>query len=71
MSYNEELHNWYFSPNISVIKQRKMRGAGHVACMKNIRNAYTILFGKPEWKRPRGRNRRRWEDNIEVDLNAK
>jgi hypothetical protein len=41
---------------------------GHVAHMREMRNAYRILVGKPEWKRPLGRPRRRWEDNIRVDL---
>jgi hypothetical protein len=48
-------------------KSRRMRWAGHAACMGERRNAYTILVGKSEGKRPRGRPRRRWED-IRMDL---
>jgi hypothetical protein len=49
-----------------MIKSRRMRGAGHVARMGEKRNAYRIL-GNPEGKRPLGRPRRRWEDNIKID----
>jgi hypothetical protein len=67
--HNEELHNLYSSPSIiRVIKLRRMRWAGHAARMGERRNAYTILVGKPEGKRPLGRPRRRWVDNIEMDL---
>jgi hypothetical protein len=60
----EELHGLYSSPSIiRVIKARRMRWAGHVACMGEVRGAY-ILVGKPEGRRPLGRPRRRWEDNI-------
>jgi hypothetical protein len=45
-----------------------MRWAGHVACTGEVRDAYNILVGRPEGKRPLGRPRRRWEDNIEMDL---
>jgi hypothetical protein len=51
-----------------MIKSRRIRWAGHVASMGAKRNAYRILVGKPEGKRPLGRQRRRWEDNIEMDL---
>jgi hypothetical protein len=64
---NEELHNWYSSRSINrVIKSRWMRWAGHVARMGEKRNAYRILVGKPEGKRPLGRPRRRWVDNIKM-----
>jgi hypothetical protein len=67
--HNEELHNLYSSPNIiGMIKSRRMRWAGHVARMGETRNAYRILVGKPEGKRPLGRPRRRWVDNIKIDL---
>jgi hypothetical protein len=53
---------------IRVIKSRRMRWAGHVACVGEVRNAYSILVGKPEGRRPLGRPRHRWEDNIGMDL---
>ena len=59
----------YRSPNIvRVIKSRRLRWAGHVARMEEGRNAFKILTGKPTGKRPLGRSRRRWEDNIRMDL---
>ena len=65
----EELNDLYFSPNIvPVIKSRRMRYAGHVARMGEKRGVYRVLVGKPEGKRQLGRPRRRWEDNIKVDL---
>jgi hypothetical protein len=51
-----------------MIKSRKMRWAGHVARMGENRNAYGILVGMPEGKRPLGRPKRRWVDNIKMDL---
>jgi hypothetical protein len=51
-----------------VIKSRKMRWAGHVTGMGEERGAYRILVGTPEGRRPLGRPRRRWEDNINMDL---
>jgi hypothetical protein len=53
---------------IRTIKSRRMRWAGHVARMGEKRNAYRLLVGKPEGKRPLGRPRRRWIDNIKIDL---
>jgi hypothetical protein len=50
------------------LKSRRMRWAGHVARMVETRNAYRILVGKPEGKRPLGRPSRRWVDNIKIDL---
>jgi hypothetical protein len=67
--HNEELHNLYSSPStIRMIKPRRMTLAGHVARMGEERNAYRILVGNPEGKRPLGRLRRRWVDNIKMDL---
>jgi hypothetical protein len=53
---------------IRVIKARRMRWAGHAACMGEMRNVYSILVGRPERKRSLGRHRRRLEDNIRMDL---
>ena len=64
--HNEELHSLYRSPNI--IKSRRLRWAGHVARMEEGRSAFKILTGKPTRKRPLRRPRRRWEDNIRMDL---
>ena len=59
----------YLSPNIvQVTKSRRMRWAGHVARMREGRGVYRVLMGKPEGKRPLGRPRHRWEDNIRMDL---
>ena len=67
--HNEELNDLYCSPNIvRVIKLRRMRWAGHVAHMGEERGAYRVLVGKPEGKRPLGRPRRRWADNIRMHL---
>jgi hypothetical protein len=67
--HNEELHNLYSSPNIlRMIKSRRMRWAGHVARMGENRNAYRILVGEPEGKRPLGGPRRTWVDSIKIDL---
>jgi hypothetical protein len=63
------LHNIYNLPNtIRVIKSRRMRWAGHVARMGETRNVYKIWFGRPGGRRPLGRPRRRWEDNMTMDL---
>jgi hypothetical protein len=67
--HNVELHNLYTSLNIIwAIKSRSMRWTGHVACMGEMGNEYNILVGKPEWERPHGRPRHRWEDNSRMDL---
>jgi hypothetical protein len=67
--HNDELHNLYSSPNIGrTIKSRRMRWAGHVARIGDRRGVYRVLVGKPEGKRPLGRPRCRWEDNIKMDL---
>ena len=66
---NEELNDLYSSPNIvRVITSRRMRWAGHVARMGERRSIYRVLVGKLEGKRPLGRTRRIWEDNIKMDL---
>jgi hypothetical protein len=67
--HNEELHNLYSSRSIiRTIKSRRMRGSRHVAGMGGKRNAYRILVGKVEGKKPLGRPRSRWEYNIQIDL---
>ena len=59
----------YCSPSIVwVIKLRRMRWAGHVASIGERRGVYRVLVGKREGKRPLGRPRHRWEDNIKMDL---
>ena len=66
---NAELDSLYSSPNIiRNFTSRRLRWSGHVACMEQFRNAYRVLVGKPESKRPLGRPSRRWEDNIKMDL---
>ena len=67
--HNEELNDLYSSPNIvRVIRSRRMRWSGHVARMGEERGVYGILVGKPEGRRPLGRPRRGWVDNIRMDL---
>jgi hypothetical protein len=67
--HNDELHSLYSSSNIvRVIKSRRMRWVGHVARMGEWKGVYRVLVGRPEGKRPLGRPRRRWEDNIKMDL---
>jgi len=67
--YYEELNELYSLPNIvRVVKSGRMRRVGHVACMGEDRGVHRVLVGKPEGKRPLGRSRRRWEDNIKMDL---
>ena len=66
---NDELNDLYSSPNIvRVIKSRRMRWVGHVARMEERRGVHKVLVGKPDGKRPLGRPRRRWENNIKMDL---
>ncbi|KAJ4447908.1 hypothetical protein ANN_09917 [Periplaneta americana] len=66
--HNAELHALYSPDIIRNIKSRRLRWAGHVARMGESRNAYRVLVGRPEGKRPLGRPRCRWEDNIKMDL---
>jgi hypothetical protein len=69
VSVSEELHNLYCLPSIiRIINTRRMRWERHVARMGENRNAYRILVGKPEGKRPLERPRRKWEDNNRMDL---
>ena len=67
--HNEELSDLYSSPNIiQVIKSRGLKWVELVACMGERRGMYRVFMGKPEGKRPLGRPRRRWENNIKIDL---
>jgi hypothetical protein len=67
--HNDEIHSLYSSPSIvRVIKSRRMRWARHVARMGEGRGVYRVLVVRPEGKRPLGRPRLRWEDNIKIDL---
>jgi hypothetical protein len=67
--HNEELTDLYSSPNIiGVIKSRRMGCVGHALCMGERRGTYRVSVGKPEGKKPLGRPRHRWEDNIKMDL---
>jgi hypothetical protein len=67
--HNEEFHDLYSSPSIiRIIKARRMRWAGNVARMGEERNACRLLVEKPEGRRPLRRSRRRWLDNIRMDL---
>jgi hypothetical protein len=67
--HNEELNDLYSLPNIVlVVKSRRVRWTGHVARMGEDRSVHRVLMGKPEGKRPLGTPRRRWEDNIKMDL---
>jgi hypothetical protein len=67
--HDDEVHGLYSSLNIvRVIKSRRMRWAGHVVSIGEGRSVYKVLVGRPEGKRPLGRPRRRWEDNIRMDL---
>jgi hypothetical protein len=66
--HNEELNDLYSLPNIVRVVKSRMRWAGHVACIGEERGVHRVLVGKPEGKRPLGRSRHRWEDNIKRDL---
>ena len=67
--HNEKVNDLYSSPNIvRVIKSRRMRWVGHVVRMGEESGVYRVLVGKPEGKRPLGRPRHRWVDNIRLDL---
>ena len=65
---NEELNDVYCSPNIVGVIISRRRWAGHVTRMGDRRGVYCVLVGRPEGKRPLGRPRLRWEDNIKMDL---
>jgi len=67
--HNEELNDLYSSPHIvQVTKSRRIRWVEHVVNMGERRDVYRVLVGKPEGKRPLGRPRHRWEDDIKMDL---
>jgi hypothetical protein len=66
--HNDKLHSLYSSPNVRVIKSRRMRWAEHVAHMGEGRGVYRVLVGRTKGKRPLGRPRHRWKDNIKMDL---
>jgi hypothetical protein len=66
--HNEELYSLYSSSNVILLSNQNNETGGHVARMGERRGAYRALVGKPEGRRPLGRPRRRWEDNIKMDL---
>ena len=67
-TFNEELNGLYFSPNTVRVIKSKIRWVEHLSHMGEKRGVYRVLVGKPEGKRPYGRPRRRWEDNIKMEL---
>jgi hypothetical protein len=67
--HNKELKDLYSSPNMMrMIESRRLRWAGHLACVGGKRGAYAILVARPEGRTPLGRLRHRWEDNTKMDL---
>jgi len=67
--HNEEINDLYSSPNtVQTIKSGRMRWAGHLDFMGERRGVYRVLVGKPKGRRPLGKIRRRWEDNIKIEL---
>ena len=64
----EKLNDLYFSPNIIRVIKTRMSWVGHVAPMGENRGVYKVLVLKPEGKRPLGRHRLTWENNIKMDL---
>jgi hypothetical protein len=67
--HSDELHSLYSSPNtVRVDKSMRMRWARHVARMGKGRGVYRVFVGRPEGKRPLARPKRRWEDNIKIDI---
>jgi len=67
--HNEDLQNLYSLPNIlRVMKSRNLRGVGHVTRVEEMRNAYNLVVGKPQGKRPLERPRQKREDNIKMAL---
>jgi hypothetical protein len=68
IAHNKELYALYSSPNIIQVMKSRLRWMGHVAQMGERRGAYRLLMGKHEGRRPHGRPRHRWEDNIEIDV---
>jgi hypothetical protein len=66
--HNDELHNLHSSPNVVRVIKSRMNWIGHVARIGEGRSVYGVLIGRPEGKRPLGKRRHRWEDNIKMDL---
>jgi hypothetical protein len=69
--HSKELRNLYASANIKVFKSVRMRSVRNVACMGEMRNAYKIVVSKHEGKRPFGRRKHRWTDNIRMHIGEK